>query len=282
MKINNVVLSTVTDGFDLIKFAFLDTNLKVPYVVKGIAGLDAIDIVANFDGFGEGSTAYFDLVLPKRTVILSLGLNPVFRNARTYSDLRDELYRLVGSDRTGKVLIHFCLDDDKLATVKGAVAKIETAQFDQTQEAKITLVCDDGILRSTTVNEVDVSSFGRTFFVRDYISTAPHGFYMEVRMKEASNSFTLKETYSVFSIHKVSLEPNVLGFKENDVLKISTDRNDRWVKLLSAGKEISITEYVEGFRGARWPVLYPGRNRFELISNAELVKLEFKEAFWGI
>lgn len=281
MKINNVVLSTVIGNEDLIKLAFRDTRMQVPYVVKSIAGLDALDISSNFSGFGENSLAFFDRGLPKRTIIIRLGLNPTFRNARSHSDLRDELYRLISSDRTGRVQVNFCLDNYKIANVEGTIDKVETNHFERSPEAQLTIVCDDGLLRSTTTNVIDVSTFGKTFFVTDCISTAPHGFYMELNMTAINPDFVFKSAYSTFSINAQGgmLEQ---WYQPNDRLKITTESGKVDARLLRGGLEVSMMEYVQGYKGSQWPVLYPGRNRFEIVSHAEVVRFEYKEAFWGV
>lgn len=281
MRINNVVLSTVIGSEDLIKFPFRDTRMQTPFVVKSMSGLDALDIASSFAGFSADSTAYFDKGLPKRTIIMRLGLNPTFRNARSHSDLRDELYRIISADRTGRIVVNFCLDEHKIAQVEGSITKLETNHFEKSPEAQVTIVCDDGLLRSPTVNNIDVSTFGRVFSVTDCISTAPHGFYVEFNMLAVDNQFTFKSPNSVFSFsylgnfEKQSLTPN-------DRIKIWSDPRNRDVRLLSNGVEKSILELLSGRMGSNWPVLYPGKNQFELITNAQVVKFEYQEVFWGI
>lgn len=283
MKINNVVLSTFTTEEDILKFPFRDTRMKEPYVVKAIGGLDATDIISNFSGFGADSTPFFDMSLAKRTLIFRLSLNPTFRNARTHSDLRDELYRLIALDRSGKIVVNFCLNDDKLAFIVGNVTKVETNHFESGPEGQLTIQSQPGILRSSTWNELETESLGNEFFITDCISTAPHGMEINFRVKSESEEFLMYGADTTFQI-KRAVGRYERAFMENDVIRVSSEGNNLYAQLVptGAGTPVSIIENVQGFRGSQWPMVYPGKNRFQIISNAEVIGLRYREAFWGI
>ncbi len=285
MKIDNIILSTLTDNADLLTFAFRDTRMIVPYVVKTLTGLDATDVISNFSGFGANSLAFFDPELADRTLVLRLGLNPTFRNAKTYSSLRDDLYRLIAPDRSGKIVVYFCLGEDKVASVVGKITKLEANHFESTPEAQLTIKCDSGLLRSPTINVIDVEPFGREFFLTDCISTAPHGMEIDVRFDAPSSEFVFKSPDAVFSVRR-TLDNNVPGFQTGDIIHISSEKDNRFVRLSvfggGGGLGTSIIEGVEGFRGSQWPIIYPGRNKFELVTKSTVVGLKYKEAWWGI
>lgn len=283
MRINNITLSTFSDGEDVMRLIFRDSNMKEPYVVKTVGGLDATDIIANFSGFGANSTPFFDMSLAKRTIILRLGLNPTFRNNRSHSNLRDELYRLIALDRSGKIRVHFCMNNDKLAFVDGKVTKIETNHFELGPEGQITIESKPGILRSPTINEIDVGTFGREFIITDCISTAPHGLAFKAEFLENTSEFIMQGADTVFSLRRAEAlgQP---GFNVGDILHVSSEGDDLYVRLKrqTDTSPISIIENVEGFRGSQWPMIYPGRNSFNLITNAKITELNYREAFWGI
>lgn len=286
MKIDNLLLSTFTTGSgesdDLLKLPFRSTRNNNPYIVKAISGMDATDIVANFSGFGSGETIYYDMTLLKRTLVIRLGLNPTFRNVRTHPDLRDELYRLIALDRTGKLIIFFCLGNDKIAFTSGKVTKLETNHFQKAPEAQITITCDDPLLRSHDEYQVEPSIFGRNFQVVDCRSTAPHGIMFNIEILEDSDGFQMQTPDTIFSIRRKGAGTEA-GLKSGDIIKVSTEFGKRSVYLGSPSKPyISIVENIEGFKGSNWPMLYPGTNKFQVLTSARVISMKYREAFWGV
>lgn len=283
MRINKLILATATNDSDILKFAFRDTRIIEEYIVKDITGLDASDVISNFSGFGANSVPFYDMALSDRLIAMKLGLNPTFRNSRTYSDLRDELYRLIAKDRTGKLKLYCAFDDTKLAVVKGSITKVETNHFTLSPEVQVVMKCESPVFRGPTLNSVDVDLFGREFFLTDCASTAPHGMELDIKIHEATDNVIFKSAETVFSI-KRTVDGGLPGFPVDSILKLSSELDNRYAKLSVTGVpgDILITEGVEGFRGSQWPMIYPGRNKYELISNGSIVGLRYREAFWGI
>ena len=87
----------------------------------------------------------------------------------------------------------------------------------------------------------------------------------------------------MFSVRRKFTGPD-FGFPKDSVLKVSTELTNRSVTLNEGGLggDLSILENVEGFRGSQWPMLYPGRNNFHLVTNAEIIMIKYREAFFGV
>ncbi len=89
---------------DVCVLSFRDPTHANPYNVKEIIGLDADEIVPRFYG-GSGNSKFYNLLLEKREIVIRVELNPKFGEFETFSDLRDKLYRLIASSRTGIIQI---------------------------------------------------------------------------------------------------------------------------------------------------------------------------------
>ncbi len=87
---------------NVINLSFRNPMSQNPYIAKSIVGLDADEITPNFYGISDLSNKkYYNLSLKKRDVVIQIGLNPNFSLGKSYSDLRDDLYKLISSARTG-------------------------------------------------------------------------------------------------------------------------------------------------------------------------------------
>lgn len=131
---------------EMILLSFRDPGSTNPYNIIGITGLDADAIVPKY--YRGPSSSFYNMSLVNRDVVMQIGLNPDFTAYKTFSDLRDDLYRLIASSRTGKVSLHFKNRLDTVAVLSGSISKFETPLFEKKQTVTLTMACDDPMLRA--------------------------------------------------------------------------------------------------------------------------------------
>jgi len=97
LQVDNVDLMS-KNGLRAMNFGFRDPGNYLPYQVRSITGLDADEIINQFVGNPSNDDFGFHIPrLAKREVTMLLGLNPDWKTGATFSDLRDDLYKLIGS-----------------------------------------------------------------------------------------------------------------------------------------------------------------------------------------
>lgn len=158
MKLTSVEIHPENSS-NILVLSFRDPRRNNPYNVKTIIGLDADQIVPRFYGVSGNSTSkFYELSLENREIIVSVELNPNFTDSESYSDLRDELYKMISSSRTGKVQLQFKNGVEVLAAISGFVSKLESPHFERTQTVQITIKCDEPMLKAVTPVVVAVGS----------------------------------------------------------------------------------------------------------------------------
>lgn len=146
MKLTSIEIHP-TGSSEIAVLSFRDPGSVNPYNVKGITGLDAEAIVPKHYK-GSGSSNFYHMSLENREIAFRIGLNPRFSEYDTYSDLRDALYKMIASSRTGKLQLQFKNGIEVVAAISGSISKFETPLFDKTPEVQITITCDEPMLKA--------------------------------------------------------------------------------------------------------------------------------------
>lgn len=278
MKLTSVELHPA-DSSEKAVLSFRDPGAKNPYNVKGITGLDADALVPKFYR-GTGTQNFYNLSLENRQIVIRVGLNPQFAEYQSYSDLRDALYRMIASSRTGKLQLQFKDRDHVEAYISGTVSKLEAPLFEKTQEIQITLTCDDPMLRSpeaVLIQPLAEAISSQTLIVEDKKSTAPHGFSFDIKFTAHVGAFQIEPEDGSWNY---ILQP-LGGFEEDDVLMFSSDWNNKSVIIKRGFSYIPIADGI--YPGSVWPILFPGRNKFEVnTANIEWQQIWFYPTYWGV
>lgn len=277
MKIDNIDFIS-SDGVLASNFSFRDVNSENPYSVNDIIGLDADSIMPKFYGFSEyNSVKYYSLVLEKRQVVINVTLNPQTTDGETYASLRDNLYRNISSSRTGIIKLLFKYGNTVVSQLIGFVTKFESILFSKNPEVKITIDCDDPILKAITPVLVDTSDFGFLPTVVDEISTAPHGFEFSITFTENATSFQLYDQL-IYSWRFICYFDFLVG----DELRFSSRTEDKSLYIIRGGLTISLIDRV--LLNSVWPILFPGTNVFYIstLSVYEWNYLKHYYNYWGV
>lgn len=282
MKITNIEL--YSNNKSVANFSFRDPSAKNPYIAQNVFGLDADEIVPKFYGLSNnGLNKNYDMAVKSRDVVIRIALNPQFSEGKTYSDLRDDLYRAISSSRTGMVHLRLKNGLSNVAGISGFITKFETPLFNQLPEVQITIKCEDPMIRSIEPFYTDQLNLGIQGTLVDNVSTAPHGFSFSLTYNSDSNAFSIFNGIPqewVFTVTPGTIGANT-GFKTNDVLYFSSEFQNRQIYIVRSGATIHLVDKINA--GSSWPVLFPGENDYQISTNAFTWNyLTYYQTFWGV
>lgn len=284
MKLTNVNIHAIGSN-NVINLSFRDPKNLNSYIAKEILGLDADEITPKFlANSTTGNHRYYDFTLGKRDIVIQVLLNPNFSIGETHAALRDKIYKLVSSTRTGEIEVSFKDGAVNVARVSGFVTKIESPKFTKSPEVQITISCNDSMLKAYVADNVDVVGLSPTnAVVLDSKSTSPHGFKFGVSFTNLRTEFSIQELSTgvpprEFKINLIGSP--LLGFGGDDILSFSSEHNDRFVYLQRDGVIYHLMDRV--LPNSIWPIMFPGNNNFKLSVGAKWVWFNYHATYWGV
>lgn len=298
MKITSVELHP--EGVDDVHvLSFRDPRRQNPYNVRDISGLDADGIVPKFYGVaGSPGMNYHNLTLTQRVPVMNIDLNPDFSLGKTYSDLRDDLYRIIASSRTGLVEIQFKNGDVVVAAISGFVSKFETPHFDRNPTIKLTfetiepmllapdLVVLAGVgIVADDIPEPPTTKHHKIVHINDALSTAPHGFKFQLTVVAAFGSLVVRDSDDtvIFTVN-----PAAPGFLVGDVIQFSSIMNQKELYIsrpVGGGGPPLIIQLADKIAvGSLWPILFPKMNdiRFDGSEKYTIDSISYYPTYWGV
>lgn len=262
--------------------SFRDPRRIQPYNVKKITGLDASGIISRFHvGPGDLTQKYYQMSMEQRDIGVIMELNPNHINT-TYSDLRDDLYRMISATRTGLVEIRFMNGETVVAVISGHISELDTDHFEKDQQVTLTISTLDGETLLKAPEPVNVSVVGISPLlteIEDPISTAPHGFSFKMAFVAATGSFRLEDEEDPDVYFEITPDG---GFLENDILAFSSEPADKYAYIIRGLDDIHVADRISR---SLWPVIRPGINAFtvpEDYENMEWVSIEHRPTYWGV
>ncbi|MET0786275.1 MAG: hypothetical protein ABWY25_06175 [Paenisporosarcina sp.] len=282
MRITSVSLYS-SENVEAITFNLRNPDPEDQYMIRAMAGLDSEEIIPRFYGYGLTSkTKYYDFGMKARDVVIRAVLNPRFILNETYSDIRDRLYKTISATRNGKITLNFSSGTTIVAKIEGFITKFEVPYFSQLPEVQLTVRCDDPMFRAInavvflpanlpTVNPI---------ILPDSLSTAPHGFSMQVTFKTNTPSFTIQDV-PTNPEWKFKIIPNG-GFLTNDVLYFSSEFTNKYCYIVRSGATTYLIDRIE--TGSLWPLIFPGQNTFHFVDIAAINwnRIEYYASYWGV
>lgn len=280
MKLTSVELHPANSA-ERVVLSFRDPRVQNPYNVKAIVGLDADTIVPRFYK-GSGYSDFHHMTLENREIVVRVGLNPQFGEYKTYSDLRDALYRAIASARSGKLQLQFKDGESVVAAISGHIIKLEAPLFEKTQEVQLTVSCDEPMLQAPDPIYLlpIVGEESLTLTIDDAKSTAPHGFTCEILVKEDTSAFNIQDA-SDESVTFAIVPPTT--FLAGDVIQMSSLYNDKSLVLTRATVSSHIANQI--FPNSVWPIIFPGHNQFILNpgdGELEWGYVTYYPTYWGV
>jgi hypothetical protein len=285
MRVTSISLyaSKETEVSEAISFSLVKGDLRDRYVARNIVGLDAEDIVPKFYGTSLYSKSkMYNFSLKTRDIAVRIILNPSFHLQESYSDVRDELYKAISATRFGLVTLHLNSGATTVAKIQGYITKFESTYFTELPEVQLTISCDDPLFRA--INPVDYAPgdfpVNNPVIIPDSISTAPHGFTMQVTFSAATPSFTIQDTAAnpewTFVVTPTG------GFQVGDVLYFSSEFSNKYLYIMRGVTRIDLMDVISP--QSIWPILFPGATEFYFVNLSQMVwdAFEYYPAYWGV
>lgn len=277
MKLDSVDLISAGSSYSM-NLSFRDPGSTNPYQVRGIFGLDAEEIVTKYSGVGTGNgEKHYDLSLVSRTPVIRVALNPNFQNNQSFSDLRDNVYRMISSSRTGAITINFNNGEDTIAVLSGFISKVESTHFEKMPEIQITVAPDYPMLVSPEpyILYPENPSPG-AILVSDELSTAPHGFQFAVTFTDSISSFIMQDQEATWSF---GVQPNA-PFEIDDVLVFSNEHNNNQLYVVRDAVNIHLADTVTPY--STIPKIFPGLNWFTIPEETTVLAVSYNYTYWGV
>ncbi len=280
MKLTSVVLHSLDDLEDA-ELTLPGTPSQDRFVVRQILGLDAEELIPKFYARGLVSgNSYFEYAMKPRQIVIRVVLNPLYAINESVSDIRDELYRFISSNRPGAVQLQFKSGISIVSVINGLITKFEVGYFSKLPELQITVYCPDAMFRSMTpinyapadlptVNPVQLA---------DSASTAPHGLSFRIEFTVDTPTFTIQDAPSDPD-WKFEISPTG-GFDIGDELFVSSEFGQKSVYVDSFAPIYMLDKIDDA---SVWPVIFPGNNIFYFlpIANFDWIELSYYSAYWG-
>jgi hypothetical protein len=279
MKLTSVELHPKNSS-EVAVLSFRDPRRANPYNVKAITGLDADEIVPRYYGGSLGSEKFHNLSLKKRTIVVRIGLNPSFANGKSFSDLRDAIYKVIHSSRTGTLGLQFKNGANVIAAISGFVTKLEAPLFNKEPEVQITVQCDEPMLKAPARINVDVTGLSTAnAVITDDISTAPHGFLFTANVLANTASMTIVDPDDLTWALEV-IPPG--GFLLGDVIHFSSELNNKYLYLVRGGSTYYLADVI--VPSSVWPIFFPGENKLQISPSIKFAwaSIEHYPTYWGV
>lgn len=260
------------------EFSLDAADLSQSYILQSVTGLDVDEIIPQFYGTYEGD-AFYNMTLKPRTVVMRIRLNPQYNSAETPSDLRDALYRVISANRTSKVEIRLMYEGSPVAFVQGYIRKVEASLFEATTEVQLTIECPFPFLRGVSYVELEgdagVSVPSPTLI--DDLSTAPHGFKMELAITGTLSSLTIQgksgTTEWPFEVMQ--------SFASGDDLFFSSEPDDKYLYRVRSGVTLLLADKLTV--GSVWPLMFPGETEIAFgTSSLTIESITYRPHYWGV
>jgi hypothetical protein len=270
-------------------------------MIRQIVGLDAEELVPRFYGFSRRSPrrTFMDFSMKPRDVAMRVVLNPNFKNNESYSDVRDELYKMISATRTGELILYFNAGATVVAKLEGFVTKFEAGYFNALPEVQITVRCEDPIFRGVApvIYDLDSDEYPDPVIVDSYLqvpdslSTAPHGLRIEGLFTDdiaGHGLFSIRNSES-FSATVLEWEFRVsYAFDTGDYLTLISDTGDKNLYVTKADSSVVyLLDEISTITGAStWPLVFPGQNSmfFSHIDEGifTVKHVEYYPTYWGV
>jgi len=255
-----------------------------PVQIKNIEGLGPVKAEIASTPFATGrGELYQGSSVPKRNVVLTLGLNPDF-DTQTMAGLRQTLYRYLLPQHWTK--LRFFSQELPVVDIEGYVESFEPNMFSQDPEVQVSIICPkpDFIEADATILEgtVDDGTIETEF---DYVGTVATGFELRVDRTLDNPSYS----GGLLITNVAELEPQLFEIEPITIdttkyFKLSTVRNAKRVQSIAYTDGAAIN-LLSGMTGESvWPEIKPGENVFSIASTefGQVWTLAYFNRFGGL
>jgi len=260
-------------GITTVDFPVVNTSSFDPYILKSAEGLGPPEInvfiaqSSGMDGYYKGRETQY------REIVLSVSLNPNYKENITVSDLRSELYSLLSSGVSDSIDFVIVNEDGiEFMYTTGYIKKMEVVPFSATPEVQITIACaksyfeaSDGIHASLNPTQTQQEIINE--------GTAETGFVLTVSCQYTTPQFDLFD----YRGKKTVIQ---FDFKQDDILIIDSRAGSRSITLERDDVFENIIYAMS--MDSDWLTLYNGYNRIYSYSDFLWDDLYYIPRYWGI
>ncbi len=213
---------------------------------------------------------------------MQIGLNPNFNLNKSYSDLRDELYKLISSSRTSAIQLQFKDGDTIVAVISGFITKFEAPQFTRTPEVELKINCSNSMLKALDQVNVNVINLDPSFTtIIDNESTSPHGVRFGFIFSASIVDFSIQDAIPPSWAFEVNLTGSPLvQFVAGDELHFSSENNNRYLYLVRGFNIVHLIDRI--IPTSVWPIIFPGDNDFICSDNVNWDYVIYYPTYWGV
>ena len=250
------------------------------YILKSATGLDPDEILNQFyavRGTNLNPIKFYSLLPSARIVTFNIKLNPNYAEARTPSNLRDTLYKMISHDRTGDVQIRLMNADVIVGVLNGFVTRFESDLFNNDPTVTITFTCTHPFIRSLSRLEIGPSLSFPSIQFDDDISTAPHGFYMKIQLLSNISNPVIQGQGDLPNASPFAI---LYDFLADDILYFISEPDARALYIERAGDVIHLVDRVS--LNSIWPLVFPGHNNITVFFNATIISFAHYLTYWGV
>jgi len=267
MNITSIHLYSVLDDVNATPIKHAELNLKNvsksdSYIIKGLSGLDVEEITHQYYATNT-DTKYYNISMPTRTVAMAIRLNPQYKYGETSESLRTNLEKMISYTRNGLIELKFMNGLTHVSSLFGLISKFESSLFSSESEVQITFKCEQPFFVGperiyVPVNGPRVDSKTWT----DNLSSAAHGFQMEILFPNKNTTFVEITTTNAFSVSTFSFIID-MPFN-NTTLHFSSELNNRYLYFdwPNSGGTYSLMADIQNY--SVWPMMHPGQTQISI------------------
>lgn len=257
-------------------FNITDVDPNEILVVKSISGLTSAK-VGLFTGDFAGEGGYYQgRRAEKLTPVITLKMNPDYKNDVEVSDIREMLYRTFYQPQPGSDGVKVLLKDDRKPDryFVGYTEDINTDQFSKDTSVQISMMCMEGFLYSDAYTAGSDPAGWLTLPIA-YPGTANAGIAMQVKINTATPRVTID-----LNGNKMVLDR---AFTVGQVIYINTRQGEREIRFTTGGDIMAALSPA-----SPWVQLDRPNNTIKVYGSVEgdgkavLTAYDFRARWWGI
>ena len=265
--------TTLATKNQIAAFSLDSTSYTDRYIIRNITGLDVDEIVPKMYGSGQNGSKYYNMKPSPRELAMRIILNPQYSSNQTPEMLRQELYKVISSYRTGQIELRFMNGLIELGTLQGLIIKFEAGLFNQVPEVQLTVRCVFPFFRKSSRTSAQLSS---DYSVVTTQSTAPHGFQLELTATGTNSFLQIAKPSDGDWVFRVTY-----FFIPGDKVFLSSEEDNKYIYTSRSGAITQLGSSIVS--GSLWPLLFPGFNQFELGPvNWTVDGFYYYETHWGV
>ncbi len=258
------------------EFGLNHADTSQSYILQQGWGFDLDEINPYFYG-SYGSNDFVAMTPRDRLIVMKIRLNPQIQSDETPSSLRDHLYRLIASGRTGLSEVRLMNGGSPVAYIRGHIKKFEADIFSPDPVIQVSISCPDPMFKSVNPVTPTVTISSGIATITDNVSTAPHGFDMTLQFSGNDSSPFVVQGKAGTTEWPFQLN---YDFITSDRLRIVSYEDQKSVSVLRSGNTIQLMDKIA--IGQVWPLMFPGVTQLQFPATVTMYAFEYYQYFWGV